>query len=576
MGRLESLVSLALGRSPYDDEVVDGEGEDDPHEPPKQYNEKGRVTNPDTRHINRELIRAHNEVMHVIGVAEPENPHITALEHTSAKLHNDYETDTGRQLRQTANAMLNIGMWGLYGIRQRNLVYRETARLPFFEMMQREVKIQSPFQVFLGGMPASLSAWSLQYTTRSSDSILNSKILRAMISYVRFHLHIYAALQQLNLIPGIHIFPTLGWFIPFSNSSPFIAPPLLHSPEARSLSEWAGKIALNLAPYAAFYLLGHATDVCRRVAWRYVHRYIPQPWPGLAMTSVPNYSQDTPYIPESPTLGATDHEIRHRASAEVIPPEPLAVNGDEGDDAVPIEAIRRQGTFSSRAGEDYATDDEDTEMVNPTLISFDVDTSESTEAPAGVWSAELRPSFNGDSRSQPREHRTYLVNALTCLPSSLAASILANTLTGIIMTPLSMITWRAMARVFSLKFGLPLMNLCRASLTSGLSTRMILNVFQTQAVIFIATCEIWAVITIMAQRSHISTEEWKEYQKDIERDIERELEEEIAAEERAEAEQVDAEPNEELTAVGGHEEVSAETNSNESRQTENMNAEHSP
>ncbi|KAI1262427.1 hypothetical protein F5Y18DRAFT_397169 [Xylariaceae sp. FL1019] len=571
MGRLESLVSLALGRSPYDDDVVEGEGEDDPHEPPKQYNEKGRVTNPDTRQINRELIRAHNEVMHVIGVAEPENPHTTALQHASAKLHNDYETNTGRQLRQTANALLNVGMWGLYGIRQRNLVYRETARLPFLEMMRREAKTHSPLQLFLGGMPASFNAWSLRYTARTSNAIKNSRILRAMISYVRFHLHIYAALQQLDLIPGINVFPTLGWFIPFSDSSPFIAPPPLHSFEARNVSDWAGKIALNLAPFAAFYLLGHATEALRRVAWRHVRRYIPEPWPGLAMTSVPNYSQSRPYIPESPTLGATDHEIRHGASAEVVPPEPLTVNGDDSDDAVPIETIRRQGTFSSRAGEDYATDDEDTEMVNPTLISFDVDTSESTEAPAGVWSAELRPSVNGDVRSQPREQRTYLVNALTCLPSSLATSILANTLTGIINTPLSMLTWRAMARVFSLKFGLPLTNLCEPNLTSGITTRMVLNVFQTQALIFIATCEVWAIITIMAQHYHITAEEWKEYQKDIERELDLELEEEMAAEEQAEAER-----NGEPTAAGGHEEGIVETNGTGSRVTQDVNAEHSP
>ncbi|KLU88412.1 hypothetical protein MAPG_07397 [Magnaporthiopsis poae ATCC 64411] len=72
MTRSEPLTSLALGRSPYD-EVRMGEGEGDPRAPVQLYDEHGRPVNPDARRLNRELIRAHNEVMLAIGVAEPDD-----------------------------------------------------------------------------------------------------------------------------------------------------------------------------------------------------------------------------------------------------------------------------------------------------------------------------------------------------------------------------------------------------------------------------------------------------------------------------------------------------------------------
>lgn len=159
-------------------------------------------------------------------------------------------------------------------------------------------------------------------------------------------------------------------------------------------------------------------------------------------------------------------------------------------------------------------------MVNPTLISFDVDTSESTEPPPGVWSAELRPSNSGDPRTQQKEAPRYAVNTLTSLPSLLAGDILTSSLTHVLLTPLDILAFRAMARSFSLKFGLPIGHMFEVSLVNGLATRMVLNLFQAEVLKFLISAEAWAFVTSLAQRFHVTDEEWKEYQAQLERVLE--------------------------------------------------------
>ncbi|KAK7747200.1 hypothetical protein SLS62_009142 [Diatrype stigma] len=121
MGRLGPLTSQALGRSPYDD-VVDGTGEADPHEPEKQYDEKGRIINPQTKQAIKATIRAHNEVMEVIGVAEPDPQRVNPEELALADEHQMYETDTGKTLLNVGRSLGILGIWGVHGTRQRVLV----------------------------------------------------------------------------------------------------------------------------------------------------------------------------------------------------------------------------------------------------------------------------------------------------------------------------------------------------------------------------------------------------------------------------------------------------------------------
>lgn len=85
------------------------------------YDERGRPINPETKRINRDVIRSHNEVMMVIGVAEPENGTVDA-EAEAARRHRQYEDRIGRRLLLAGGVLETAGIWGVNGMRQRILV----------------------------------------------------------------------------------------------------------------------------------------------------------------------------------------------------------------------------------------------------------------------------------------------------------------------------------------------------------------------------------------------------------------------------------------------------------------------
>lgn len=99
-----------------------GTEDTDESETGQQYDSRGRAINPETKRINRDIIRSHNEVMHVIGVAEPENAS-AGPEAESQRKHFIYEEETGQQLSDVAHRCVDsVGIFGIHGLRQRILV----------------------------------------------------------------------------------------------------------------------------------------------------------------------------------------------------------------------------------------------------------------------------------------------------------------------------------------------------------------------------------------------------------------------------------------------------------------------
>ncbi|KAI0019645.1 hypothetical protein F4780DRAFT_436912 [Xylariomycetidae sp. FL0641] len=530
MGRLGPLTSLALGRSPYDD-VVAGEGENDPREPEKQYDATGRLINPETKRINRDIIRAHNEVMLVIGVAEPESSSgVNSVEAEAARNHHDYESDTGRKLLHVGRALNLLGAWGFQSIRQRVMIYQEPAGLPFLEMLHTQYAQRSYTNLCLGGLPGFATNLALLYLGRSLDRVHGSRLYQGILNYIRFHLRVYVTLQQLDLISPSRWLPDVGFFIPFTSSSPIAPPPPIEHLDVASISSWVGALAMNVAPYAALYLFFKASESFRMQIFRWIYRRLPSPTAHLVCT-LPAPSNATPRqaIPESPTLGAADREIRHTQNPDMDEPTPLALDGQQPNgDGVQVGAVRRQSTFSSRGAEDYATDEEDSEVVNPTLISFDVDTSESAEPPPpqqqqqqGVWSAELRPSVNSEARHLAREPQ-YVVNPLTSLPAQLAGDVLTAVLGNLLTLPGDALARRGVARAFALRMGLMAQYNSMLDLTfPAFSVQGFLNAVLIELVRLLTAGEIWAVVTVVSQWLHVSEDEW--------RDMHRAEEEEAAA-----------------------------------------------
>jgi hypothetical protein len=79
--------------------------------------------NAETRRINRSVVRSHNEVMHVIGVAEPDGPSPEAeAEAAEARRHLEFENYIGRNLALVSDVLVTAGVWGVNGVRQRILV----------------------------------------------------------------------------------------------------------------------------------------------------------------------------------------------------------------------------------------------------------------------------------------------------------------------------------------------------------------------------------------------------------------------------------------------------------------------
>ncbi|KAK7747201.1 hypothetical protein SLS62_009143 [Diatrype stigma] len=214
-------------------------------------------------------------------------------------------------------------------------------------------------------------------------------------------------------------------------------------------------------------------------------------------------------MPESPTLGEADQEVRHTQNPDADIPTLMALDGQPSSEASPVETLRRQSTFSSRGGEDYGTDEEDSEMVNPTLISFDVDTSESVDQHTGMWSAELRPN-GAESQSPAKEFPKYIVNPLTRLPSILGADILTNFVAYLLCTPTDALALRGVARAFAQKRGLPQDHMFDPSILDNISLRGIINIFGLEVMRLLISGDAWGLITVVSQWLHVTEEEWKE------------------------------------------------------------------
>ncbi|KAI6767211.1 hypothetical protein HG531_011571 [Fusarium graminearum] len=390
MGMQGPLTAQALGRSPYDD-VVEWEDDHDDQQngdgSTQQFDHRGRPINPETKKINRDIIRSHNEVMLVIGVAEQENP-TSSPEAESDKRHALYEDDVGRNLAFSAFRCVDAaGAFGLDGFRQRILIYKRYSHIPFWDLY---AKSQNPFSI-----------------TR-------------------------------YILPG-----------------------------------------------ASLNLLSHYAD-----------RQVASLW------------QDRPDRQFSRRLPRERPEHRRNRSTveDVSPIRPI--DGQMPSDTGPVEAVRRPSTFSAR-GDDYASDEEDNEAVSATLISFDVEaTAETSEAPPGLWSAELRPSV--DARGAVMPTTTYCDTMLTQIPPLIASHVFADAVLRLAIAPWEATALRLVAGTFRQRFGLPTNDICGINLLGESNLVFAINFLGSQ-VLHLAVCgEIWATFTAIATIFHTTPEEWRE------------------------------------------------------------------
>lgn len=495
MGRLGPLTSMALGRSPYDD-VVYGEGEDDPRDPLQLYDERGRPVNPETKRVNRDIIRSHNEVMLVIGVVESENTFDELrAEHQRRHAHERHDELVGRNLEWAARVCELGGVWGIGGMRQRILLYKDYSHVPFSRLFQAERQILSPTSLWLHGLPAFVVANALDFPW-FADRIMKSTFLKSTFVYMQTSLKLWIFLQRMHLLPASASpwLPNWKFFIPFTSSSVIAPCPLPSSLDVRSVAGWVGSVVLSACPFVAFYVVNGICLATADMIYEELYDLLPnpstseqarppgngfvlqriadnreseisraQPVPGQESSealpveatsthTTPGASQDTNVwdLPQSSDQTAPDE----RSTTPPGRPETTPTSPSR-----PRSLPRRSHTSNT---DDFSSDDEATEeVVSATLISFDVENNpdnpdpNDANIPPGVWSAELRPNPGNDSPNgrdgedgaakRASSLRMYRDNTLTQLPASIAAGIMARRASSIMLAPLEASALRQIA-----------------------------------------------------------------------------------------------------------------------------------
>lgn len=593
---------MALGRSPYDD-VVMGEGEGDPREPTQLYDERGRPVNPETKRVNRDIIRSHNEVMLVIGVVESE----ATMEEMKAEQLRRYARErddelVGRNLEWAARVCELAGVWGVGGMRQRILLYKDYAHVPFSRLFQHERPRQSPASLWLHGLPAFLAANITDFAW-FEDRIMKSTFLKVAFSYLQTSLRIWVFLQRCQLLPSSASpwFPSWKYFIPGTSESAIPPCPLPSTLTVQSIAGWAGRAMLGVAPFLAFWAVNELWLSTGDILYEEIYDLLPSP------SNPPDHALSHARCLALQSFGsALDRELAREAAAAPARPQASSEPPVTPGDAIPIQVQAEQAsepntrddslppnpeppapsennasqrppqersttpasrTENPTAGpsrprshprrsrapdtDDFSSDDEATEeVVSATLISFDVEnnpdhpdpSADNNMPPGGIWSAELRPNpgndpmglgegYGRDGDGSRRPPKLYRDNALTQLPATIAAGVVARRISSILLAPLEASAMRQVAWLWCLARGWPTERLWEPvwfwpltfdrrarfryniDFGSGFSLNSLLSLVGLEAIHLLVDACLWGYIPFVVSRHLVTDEEWEKRRK---------------------------------------------------------------
>ncbi|CAK7227887.1 hypothetical protein SEUCBS140593_006727 [Sporothrix eucalyptigena] len=456
----------ALGRSPYDILVL-GTGEVNPHEPPQSYDERGRPYNAETRRINRNIIRAHNEVMQVIGVAEPDSLMTAESEADNQLIQQLHEDKLGHKLFWPMRTIGLLGLWGAEPLRQSVLLFRRFDDYLPWQNFRQDYGGKSLLRALTDGLPAGLADNFLRHVSLSWKA-RNRRLVA--LKYVRLHLQAFMCLQRLSIIPAYPILPSpfsfALFFVPFSGHSPiFRLPSFPAEVSFGAVAQWVAEALICVVPMAAFYCFLELRDnIMHKINYivfdaldvpsnppvkRPMHEYDPftGDWRLAGLPTVEVLPPRPPVPP--PPQPQPEQTSTSRGERPTIPPPPAesqrpftdtvdnsdsnvsrrnAIDGQEeagagsgSSEATPTQdqqsttptpgspnaAPRRRNTVSSGGGgvDGYNSEEEDFEL-SATLISFDVEAGSAGDAPPNAWSAELRQTAAVSIGFEPNEAYT--------------------------------------------------------------------------------------------------------------------------------------------------------------------------
>lgn len=324
-----------------------------------------------------------------------------------------------------------------------------------------------------------------------------------MWAYVKVHLELYVATQRLGLIPNTHWLPPLSYFIPFSEASPIPSPGPPEDLSPGAILQWLGSLCVAATPFLVWIMTQRMMRDWRRQLWHQI------------FSRLPNTRRLFPPPPPPPPLNHANEDL----APETVPNHDRALNdevsplrtvdGHQPDHGA-VEAVRRASTFSAR-GDEYISDEEENEGLTATLISFDVEATETTEAPAGLWSAELRPSALPDARGPVNRGPMYQDTLLTQLSALVASHVFTDAVLRLLIAPYEATALRLVARTIRLRQGLPCFDIFGVNLFDGLSRTLVTNFLGVQFFHFLLAGDVWAIFTAVSYYFHMSPEEWEQY-----------------------------------------------------------------
>lgn len=359
--------------------------------------------------------------------------------------------------------------------------------------------------------------------------------VKASWDYFRAHLTLFAALQRLSVIPNHVWLPAPCYFIPFTEESPIPAPSPIDDFTVPSLLRWVGEAVVSAVPFVAWMAISDTIPGLIDGIFPIVLSWMPRPSERGRMLPRPYTPPLSPQplapITPGPDVGPLDEAVEFSVPGAAGDPvgDPVlrgilnaALNPANHEHQATHEAAalgsetanRRTSVFSMR-GDDYPTDDEGQEGISATLISFDVEATDATEAPPGLWSAELRPSFGQDPRFASTTLPTYLDTHLTRLPACLAASIFTNTVARLLLVPCEATALRLVSRSMLLRAGLPLAGIYRVNMADGLTLTSVVNYLGVELLLMGLSGEVWATFAALSQWLHMSEEEWKSHDEEM-------------------------------------------------------------
>jgi hypothetical protein len=249
-----------------------------------------------------------------------------------------------------------------------------------------------------------------------------------------------------------------------------------------SLVSYATALLRTAAPMLIILAHGKLKFAVSRIIYRPIYKALPRPtgdsmFSGLPITA-PSMEYDAP-----------DRDRRSDESGLYRGEDEPTLRALEG-----LPTLERTDTRSRRSETGGGTtDDEDGEMAQATLISFDVEATEAVEPSLGMWSAELR-SANGP---RPPEDAKYRVTGLTMLPPIMATEGLREVAAGIVVLPLEALMVRMIGSAYRTSGGMAIDDLFPNSFSlKGVSFGNIFSAFNIQLAV---TGVVWAGFTLGAQ-----------------------------------------------------------------------------